>query len=54
MVSSTRQAIACILVICCAAVFVRAQTVQPKEPTPLPLPAKLRLKVNPRRVSLLD
>ena len=33
MVSSTRQAIACILVIFSAAVFVRAQTVQPKEPT---------------------
>ena len=33
MVSSTRQAIACILVTFSALVFARAQTVQPKEPT---------------------
>ena len=33
MVSSTRQAIACILVIFSAVVFARAQIVQPKEPT---------------------
>jgi hypothetical protein len=33
MVSSTRQAIAGVLVIFSAAVFVRAQTVQPKDPT---------------------
>jgi hypothetical protein len=33
MVSSTRQAIACILIIFSAAVFARAQTAPPKEPT---------------------